>query len=324
MEQISQKENYMNNSNKQSTLDTNKNSILFNNSGKYFTFSKDSNNFNSKLFPNTSGFNINESVKRSLNNSLNENSFLNKKRKLMTSEELELEQIERERKEVKKMMEKNMALYCRTKSGTTTIVSKIRDNIYNSNIHNTNTLPNNNNNNFNLKVKNNLNKINSYAKIFMKEKGMNQINIPNNNNIKQTQEVKNNNISLDNINKNETNEKINTNNENNKDTIEKEENIISNDININEEEGDQEPKNEEENISSKSKTPNKESSYLSKMKQLGSMSKLDLCSKIQKYTEICQQVLKEQENLEEEDEDNITKDKKKKKGKKKKNKKSSS
>lgn len=321
MEQISQKENYMNNSNKQSTLDTNKNSILFNNSGKYFTFSKDNNNFNSKLFPNTSGFNINESVKRSLNNSLNENSFLNKKRKLMTSEELELEQIERERKEVKKMMEKNMALYCRTKSGTTTIVSKIRDNIYNSNIHNTNTLPNNNNNNFNLKVKNNLNKINSYAKIFMKEKGMNQINIPNNNNIKQTQEVKNNNISSDN--KNETNENININNENNNDTIEKEENIISNDININEEEGDQEPKNEE-NISSKSKTPNKESSYLSKMKQLGSMSKLDLCSKIQKYTEICQQVLKEQENLEEEDEDNITKDKKKKKGKKKKNKKSSS
>ena len=45
----------------------------------------------------------------------------------------------------------------------------------------------------------------------------------------------------------------------------------------------------------KNKTPNKESSYLTKMKQLGSMSKLPLCNKIQKYTEICREVLKEQE-----------------------------
>ena len=70
------------------------------------------------------------------------------------------------------------------------------------------------------------------------------------------------------------------------------------------EEKDKEENNEKEielnkdNISEK-KTPYKESSYLSKIKQLGSMSKLSLCNKIEKYTEICQQVLKEQENGEE-------------------------
>ena len=64
------------------------------------------------------------------------------------------------------------------------------------------------------------------------------------------------------------------------------------------------------------KTPAKENSYLSKIKQLGSMSKLDLYGKIQKYTEICQQVLEEQENGEE----NIKESEKKQKGKKKKKK----
>ena len=56
--------------------------------------------------------------------------------------------------------------------------------------------------------------------------------------------------------------------------------------------------NEEKVSNSAIKTPNKESSYLTKIKKLGSMSKLSLCNKIQKYTEICQEVLKEQENKE--------------------------
>ena len=119
MDQILQKENNINNSNKQSTLDSNKNSILFCNNGNYFSFGKD-NSLNNKIAPNTSSFNIKENIRKTDNININNNSFLNKKRKLMTSEELELEQIERERKEVKKMMQKNMALYYRTKSGTTT------------------------------------------------------------------------------------------------------------------------------------------------------------------------------------------------------------
>ena len=113
----------------------------------------------------------------------NNNSFLNKKRKLMTSEELELEQIEREREEVRKMMKKNMALYYRTKSGTTRIVSKIKDDIYNSNnmsknIILNNYLNNNSTNNINNNHLPNLNKniTNSYTLNFMKEKGINKIN----------------------------------------------------------------------------------------------------------------------------------------------------
>ena len=60
----------------------------------------------------------------------------------------------------------------------------------------------------------------------------------------------------------------------------------------------------------------KENSYLTKIKELGSMSKLSLCNKIQKYTEVCQQVLKEQEN--DGEEINEESDKKQKKGRKKK------
>ena len=102
MEQILNKENYMNNSNRQSTLDTNKNSVIFFNSEKYFSFGKD-NIIENKASPNTSCFNIRESLKKPVDNIMsNNNSFLNKKRKLMTSEELELEQIQREREEVKK------------------------------------------------------------------------------------------------------------------------------------------------------------------------------------------------------------------------------
>ena len=49
MDQILQKENNINNSNKQSTLDTNKNSILFYNNGNYFSFGKDNSLTNNNL-----------------------------------------------------------------------------------------------------------------------------------------------------------------------------------------------------------------------------------------------------------------------------------
>ncbi len=306
MEQILNKENDINNSNKQSTLDTNKNSILFFNSGKYFSFGKD-NIIDNKLAPNTSSFNIRESIKKPLdNNLLNNNSFLNKKRKLMTSEELELEQIQREREEVKKMMKKNMDLYNRTKSGTTTIVSKVKETILGLN-----NLGKNNNNNM-------INKTSGYSMNFLREKAMNKINQINKkineNKMKQEQQPS--------IYKGKTIEIINT------DILQKN-NIIANNeieneneniIELNEEKENTEQNKENEIELNKKdtnkKTPAKENSYLSKIKQLGSMSKLDLYDKIQKYTEICQQVLEEQENGEE----NIKESEKKQKGKKKKKK----
>ena len=305
MEQLYNKENIINNSNRQSTLDTNKNSSLFYNSGKYFTFGKD-NIIDNKFTPNTSSFNIRESFKKPLENTLiNNNSFLNKKRKLMTSEELELEQIQREREEVKKMMKKNMDLYNRTKSGTTTIVSKVRDTIYGLN-----NLAKNNNN-----VNNNKS---GYAMNFSREKALKNINEINKkineNNKKQKQaniyqgkiiEIINTDISPEN------------NNIINNDTEKKNENTIE----LNEEKENIEQEKENELILSKEnntikKTPYKENSYLLKIKELGSMSKLSLCNKIQKYTEVCQQVLKEQENGEE----IVQESEKKQKGKKKKKK----
>ena len=307
MEQILNKENDINNSNKQSTLDTNKNSILFFNSGKYFSFGKD-NIIDNKLAPNTSSFNIRESIKKPLdNNLLNNNSFLNKKRKMMTSEELELEQIQREREEVKKMMKKNMDLYNRTKSGTTTIVSKVKETILGLN---------------NLGKNNNIiNKTSSYSMNFLREKAMNKINQINKkineNKMKQEQQP--------NLFKGKTIEIINTDilPKNNSTANNEIENANENIIELNEEkENTEQIKENEKEIElnkkdTTKKTPAKENSYLSKIKQLGSMSKLDLYGKIQKYTEICQQVLEEQENGEE----NIIKEsEKKQKGKKKKKK----
>ena len=224
----------------------------------------------------------------------------------MTSEELELEQIQREREEVKRMMKKNMDLYNRTKSGTTTIVSKVKETILGLN-----NLGKNSNNNI-------INKTSSYSMNFLREKAMNKINQINKkineNKMKQEQQP--------NIFKGKTIEIINTdilpkNNSNVNNEIENEnENIIE----LNEEKENTEQNKENEIELNKKdtakKTPAKENSYLSKIKQLGSMSKLDLYGKIQKYTEICQQVLEEQENGEE----NIKESEKKQKGKKKKKK----
>ena len=309
MQKLMHNENDINSSNRQSsTLDTNKNNIIFYKNGTYFSFGKD-NSLNNKLTPTTSSFNFKENIRKSFDaTNLNNNSFLNKKRKLMTSEELELEQIAREREEVRKMMKKNMALYYRTKSGTTRIVSKIKDDIYNNknfskNIILNNYLNNNTNNNNNKFPNMNKNINNSYAMNFMKEKGINKIN---------------------DIKKNEVDDKKNDNNKNSKpeQIIEiintdinpvsvknKEEDKNDNIIDLFEEKEEKEDEkaqevevnntgNEEKVCNSAIKTPNKESSYLTKVKKLGSMSKLSLCNKIQKYTEICQEVLKEQENKE--------------------------
>ena len=351
-DQLLQKENNINYSNKQSTLDTNKNSILFYNNGNYFSFGKD-NSLTNKIAPNTSSFNIKENIRKSDNININNTSFLNKKRKLMTSEELELEQIERERKEVKKMMQKNMALYYRTKSGTTTIVSKIRDNIYSTNNNiNKNAILNNYiqsntnntvniNNKFNCPVNQNINKNNSYVMNFLKEKGINKNNnvqkiVDTNNNINKTEisknspkkeiiEIINTDINIDNeFSVNEQNDIkkgdiIGLDEEKEKEEIYKDEEDNNNN-NIEKEPENENIEKEEIMNNLVAKTPNKESSYLVKIKQLGSMSKLSLCNKIQKYTEICQEVLKEQENGEENDEE---KEKPKKGQKQKKNKKKS-
>ena len=311
MEQILNKENYINNSNRQSTLDTNKNSILFFNKGNYFSFGKD-NIIDNKIAPNTSSFNIRDSFKKPLDNNSgnNNNSFLNKKRKMMTSEELELEQIQREREEVKKMMKKNMDLYNRTKSGTTTIVSKVRDTIYGlNNLAKNNTL------------NNNIIRSNSYVNNFSREKALNRIKELNKkineNNIKQEKQQPNiyQGKTIEIINTDILPEKISSDNnepENNNNIIE-----LNEEKENNEQERlfDKEIKINKDAISEK-KTPLKENSYLTKIKELGSMSKLSLCNKIQKYTEVCQQVLKEQEN--DGEEINEESDKKQKKGRKKK------
>ena len=306
---MSNKENDLNNSNKQSTLDTNKNSILFFSKGNYFSFGKD-NIIDNKLAPNTSSFNIRESFKKPIDMSLNNNSFLNKKRKLMTSEELELEQIQREREEVKRMMKKNMDLYNRTKSGTTTIVSKVRDTIYGLN----NLSKSNDNMNNNV-----INKNNSYSMNSLREKALIKINQLN----KKINENNMKNIHQPNIYKGKTIEIINT------DILPKNNSIINNEkenknekvIDLNEDEENVEQMNEKELIPNQEntikKTPNKENSYLNKIQQLGSMSKLSLYNKIEKYTEICQEVLKEQENgKEESNQENNEKQKSKKKKKK--------
>ena len=311
MEQILNKENYINNSNRQWTLDTNKNSIIFFNKGNYFSFGKD-NTIDNKIAPNTSSFNIRDSFKKPLvnNSGNNNNSFLNKKRKMMTSEELELEQIQREREEVKKMMKKNMDLYNRTKSGTTTIVSKVRDTIYGLN-----NLAKNN------MMNNNIIRSNSYVNNFSREKALNRIKELNKkineNNIKQEKQQPNiyQGKTIETINTDILPEKISSDNnepENNNNIIE-----LNEEKENNEQETlfDKEIKINKDAISEK-KTPLKENSYLTKIKELGSMSKLSLCNKIQKYTEVCQQVLKEQEN--DGEEINEESDKKQKKGRKKK------
>ena len=316
MEQILNKENYINNSNRQSTLDTNKNSILFFNKGNYFSFGKD-NIIDNKIAPNTSSFNIRDSFKKPLDNNSgnNNNSFLNKKRKMMTSEELELEQIQREREEVKKMMKKNMDLYNRTKSGTTTIVSKVRDTIYGLNNLAKNKMMNNN-----------IIRTNSYVNNFSREKALNRIKELNKkineNNIKQEKQQPNiyQGKTIEIINTDIFPEKISSDNnepENNNNIIE-----LNEEKENNEQETlfDKEIKINKDAISEK-KTPLKENSYLTKIKELGSMSKLSLCNKIQKYTEVCQQVLKEQENdgeeIKEESDKIPKKGRKKKKGSKK-------
>jgi chromosome segregation protein len=200
------------------------------------------------------------------NSGNNNNSFLNKKRKMMTSEELELEQIQREREEVKKMMKKNMDLYNRTKSGTTTIVSKVRDTIYGLN-----NLAKNN------MMNNNIIRSNSYVNNFSREKALNRIKELNKkineNNIKQEKQQPNiyQGKTIEIINTDILPEKISSDNnepENNNNIIE-----LNEEKENNEQERlfDKEIKINKDAISEK-KTPLKENSYLTKIKELGSVN----------------------------------------------------
>ena len=208
-------------------------------------------------------------------------------------------------------MKKNMDLYNRTKSGTTTIVSKVRDTILGLNNLGKNNIVNNNN----------MIKTNSYVNNFSKEKALNRIKELNKkineNNIKQEKpqkpnlyegkviEIINTDIpaQIKHVNNEQDNNKKNSLELNEEKENNEQESIIEKEIQLNEE------------IIPEKKTPIKENSYLTKIKELGSMSKLSLCNKIQKYTEICKQVLKEQENGEEEI--NEESDKKQKRGRKK-------
>lgn len=199
----------------------------------------------------------------------------------MTSEELELEQIEKERKEVKEMMRKNMALYYRL-----------------NNIHTTQIIPKNTSKPKKYsEIQNNI--FNSFP--------INNINLTNNSkqNILKTKE-------LNNIINNTTTSIINKPKEiiieckNELFFMKKKEKKVSNTIELKEEEenckeGKKVKKNKKEvkkmkneKISNAPKTPMKDSLYLKKVKELGSMSKLSLYNKIKKCTEVCKEVLKQQ------------------------------
>ena len=95
----------------------------------------------------------------------------------MTSEELELEQIEKERKEVREMIRKNMALYYKMNNIQTAkiIPNQTTKIITESSINNNkvNVSVVNNNNYFN-KFEKNKQKLNSYVNIF-KQNEINQI-----------------------------------------------------------------------------------------------------------------------------------------------------
>ena len=298
---------------------------------KISSFIKDSNNFTfTKYGTSQKNFN-NDTSNFLLNNNSNNNTLLNKKRKYMTSEELELEQIEKERKEVREMIRKNMALYYKMNNIQTAkiIPNQTTKIITESSINNNkvNVSVVNNNNYFN-KFEKNKQKLNSYVNIF-KQNEINQISIKNKNNegnenkAKTILELINTDIEPvkfekkeEKVNEGKTKEEKISEEKINEEKV-KEENIEDNFeekndecISLNENICEEKKSNkkgkknkkqidqEVEGVNSTSpyKTPDKENLYLKKMKELGSLSKLSLCNKIQKYTEICQEVLKQQES----------------------------
>ena len=113
-----------------SSIKTNFNSNLNNNHSSTFlipysrhsisqtTSKKKSNNFIHKITFSSTKYLFTETKEKSNISNLEENkfsnSFLNKKRKLMTSEEIELEKIKGEKDKQKKLMEKNRKLYLKS------------------------------------------------------------------------------------------------------------------------------------------------------------------------------------------------------------------
>ena len=229
------------------------------------------------------------------------------------------------------MIRKNMALYYKMNNIQTAkiIPNQTTKIITESSINNNkvNVSVVNNNNYFN-KFEKNKQKLNSYVNIF-KQNEINQISIKNKNNegnenkAKTILELINTDIEQvkfekkeEKVNEGKTKEekiieeKINeekVKEENMEDNFEeKNDECISLNENICEEKksnkkGKKNKKQKDQevegvNSTSPYKTPDKENLYLKKMKELGSLSKLSLCNKIQKYTEICQEVLKQQES----------------------------
>ena len=150
---------------------------------KISSFINDSNNFTfTKYGTSQKNFNNNNS-NFLLNNNSNNNTLLNKKRKYMTSEELELEQIEKERKEVREMIRKNMALYYKMNNIQTAkiIPNQTTKIITETSINNNKVNASVDNNNYFNKFEKNKQKLNSYVNIF-KQNEINQIFIKNKNN----------------------------------------------------------------------------------------------------------------------------------------------
>ena len=308
-------ENNINNSNLITYSAKNENSTPFFKNFQNFTFGKydtDSTFKNDKNFiPKTSNFFVKDNNTFKMNNNVNilsTKTFLNKKRKYMSSEELELEQIEKERKEVKEMMRKNMATYYRMNNIQITKIIPKKSNTYNKN--NNNNINYSNTNSFLLPI-NNINKTNGYVNNFLRAKEFHKIiNNTTTNNIHNL--IKNANISEKIDLPIETQEIINidtaTEKKDEVNTLkEKQSEEKNNNINLKEEKieekivnkNDKNKENIEKNVStppSLSTTPNKDNLYLKKMQELGSMSKLSLCNKIKKCTEICKEVIKQQKN----------------------------
>lgn len=275
-----------------------------------FTFSKDLNKENKQNNNNinTSNFLLKDSEIKNNDNK----TFLNKKRKYMTSEEIELEQIEKERKEMKEMIRKNMALYQRMNNIQIKKVIPAEQKTDNKQKIEINNFPNKNNgkifNNNNLNLIKENKKGNNYVVNYLKKKELvTDINKTNSNNKNFGALKENNDIIKEK--KKEIIEEINTDIVENKigdKANDKEKNIELNEEINEEENGDKKIENNDDiknndnkGIIQVGKSPNKnndkESLYLKKMKELGNLSKLDLCKKIEKYTEICQEVLKQQE-----------------------------
>lgn len=339
--------------NQQQTKLANNYSIPFENQSKtLFSFGKPNENINSINIPSTSQFSFkSDSIKNNFNvqsqkkptsfkNNLEyltkseyvspfiEYSMLGKKRKQKTSEELEIEKIEREKQEIKKMMQKNMKMYNRSRNFipmtiapspltiikpfnlSTNHATKYIKERQASTPFETQQLNQKIKNKIEKKLetfqsKNTFNKLkcNSYLDTYVPKQQNKTIDLNENNEQSSIQNLRTPKIfkqikELEDKEKEILTKKLFNNEVKNAET-----NIEKNEEK-NEEQKDEKiispktPKEEQKTIENY-KTPEKEelmqeNLYQKMTKQLGTMSKLSLCSQIEKYTEICQKVLEQQ------------------------------